>query len=141
MTTINFYKSTGIIDYFIKLFSRGKYCHCNITINGITYEAIPFNKVRKFSLVVTDEIDSFSINLTPVQEQNLIKFYEKQLGKGYDYFSVIGFILYSNNRRKSGKWFCSELVASGLFKVGCNVLKRVPAFKLSPVILSYSPLI
>lgn len=142
MTSINFYRPSSTIDKLICFFSRGGYCHCNITVNGDTYEAAPFGKVRQFQLEPSiSRIESFTIELTTEQELALISFLFCQLGKGYDYFSIFGFILYQNDRPKYGRWFCSELVFAALRKVGVPLLKRIEPFKVSPVILSTSPLI
>ena len=64
MTSINFYKPISFIDKIICFFSRGKYCHVNITtFDNVTYEAIPFSKVHKFNNELPDNVDSFILNL------------------------------------------------------------------------------
>ena len=138
---INFYKPSSILGKLVCFFQRGKYSHCNITVDDLTYEIRPFNKVKKFQLEPSKIIDSFDIKLSKRQKIQLVDFLDKQIGKSYDYLSIIGFIIYKNDRSKSNIWFCSELIVSALLKVNFEILKRVEPFKVGPVILSYSPLI
>ena len=157
MTTINFYKSSSTLDDIICFLSRDQYCHVTLTVNGMSYGAAPFGTVQKsrttllssvrdFNLKISQEqtegnVDNFHINLTREQEVELVAFLDAQLGKKYDYLSVIGFVLYTEDRSKSNRWFCSELVFAALRKVGVELLTRVPAWKVSPAMLSYSPII
>lgn len=148
MVSINFYKPSGIIDKLICLISRGNYCHVNVTVNGVTYEAKPFIKVRKFVLNKRNKtirtIDSFKLIKTELyhfQEIELVEYLEKQLDKKYDYLGLLGFIFYINFRsNNSNRLFCSELVFEAFKHIGILLLDRVKGYKISPVILSYSPL-
>ena len=143
MVSINFYKASNITDKLICFISRGKYCHVNLTVNGVAYEAKAFSKVRKFVLNKrNNRIDSFKIDLTKYQELGLVEYLENQLGKHYDYIGLLGFIFYINFRaNNSNKLFCSELVFEALKHVGVLLLDRVKGYKISPVILSYSPVL
>jgi len=143
MVSILFYRPKTHLDKIICFFSRGKYCHVSIKIDNTIYESKPFIGVRKYQLIDTDgyHIDEYKLKITLKQKHKLIQFLEKQIGKGYDYWSVVGFILYKTreSRKNCGKWFCSELVFVSFEKIGINLLNRVTPWKVSPVILSYSP--
>jgi len=71
-----------------------------------------------------------------------LKFAMAQVGKAYDFTSVLRFISRRQERRTdSGKWFCSELVFAALQKGGVNVLERIQPWAVSPGMLACSPLL
>ena len=143
---IAFYKGDNILDDLVIFFSRGGYSHCCVVLNdGSIIEAKPFTSVRwcksmTEKLECNSKIDIFEVVTNSEQDKIIEDFLKKQLGKKYDYLSVIGFVLYDTNegRKKYGKWFCSELVFAAFQKAGIDLLKRIDAWKVSPTILSYN---
>jgi uncharacterized protein YycO len=143
---IAMYKGTGIGSELILYFSRGGYSHAAVILNdGSIIESKEFHGVRKRKnitdlLTKNYRIDIFDVSTTEEQDKTIEDFLVKQLGKGYDYWSVIGFVVYASKegRRSYGRWFCSELVFAAFQKAGINLLDRVDAWKVSPTILSYN---
>lgn len=143
---IALYKGTSTVSKSILFFSRGGYSHAAIVLNdGSVIEAKEFHGVQKRKSI-TDAIppkyiiDIYELPTTPEQDEAVKNFLEKQLGKGYDYWSVIGFVVYASKeaRKSYGRWFCSELVFATMEKIGIQLLERVGAWKVSPTILSYN---
>lgn len=143
---IAMYKGSSVESKLILYFSRGGYSHSAVILNdGSIIEAIEFHGVRRRASV-TDEltadyiIDIFDVKTTKKQDKIIKRFLLKQIDKGYDYWSVIGFVVYDSEegRCSYGKWFCSELVFAAFKKAGINLLERVVAWKVSPTILSYN---
>lgn len=60
-----------------------------------------------------------------------------QLGKGYDYLAIIGFI-FRKKWQKETRWFCSELVAWVAEQLGCPLLTG-PHHRITPGALIKSP--
>jgi len=87
-------------------------------------------------------IDLFSIDLTPSEREGLREFLLNQVGKKYDFKGCLNFI----TRRKESpagqkRWFCSELVFAGFVHIRKPLLLRIPAWKVYPGLLAYSPLL
>lgn len=136
------------LDYLIKFASRGAYSHCSIVFDDAVYEARPFVGVRKASNLASVEdkervIDIYEVETTNAQELVIREFLDRQIGKKYDYWMAVGFVLYTSreSRKSSGKWFCSELLFCALEKGGIRILDRVEPWKISPSMASYSLLL
>lgn len=71
---------------------------------------------------------------------NAMSFARGQVGARYDYRSVARFLTRSKPRA-DGKWFCSELVFAALQFGGVDLLARTEASRVSPAMLSLSPLL
>jgi len=135
------------IEKTICLFSRGKYCHASIILDdGSVYESKAWIGVRKKSSISDGEqvgkrIDLYTVKLKPDQKKLLIKFLESRMGWKYDYFGVLGFVIYSTRETRLDlhRVFCSELVAAALGHAKFKLLERIPAWKVAPVMLSWSP--
>lgn len=143
---IAFYKGTGFFSKAVLFFSRGGYSHCSVLFDdGTIIEANPFVGVRRCDSI-TEKLDTnividiFEVKTTKKQDKIIKTFLEKQVGKGYDYAAILGFILYASEdgRRKYARWICSELVFAAFRKAGVNLLERANAWKVSPTILSYN---
>jgi uncharacterized protein YycO len=145
MTLIRLYKNqNGLISSAIRWQTRGIYSHSAIIVDGVLYEASEFKGVHnKIAEKRNDRyFDDYQIVLTEKQEEDIAKFLDRQLGKPYDYTMVLRFITRQQEDRKSvGKWFCSELVFAAVQKVGVNLLNNAEPWEISPVLLSFSPLL
>ena len=73
---------------------------------------------------------------------DVFNFAEQQVGEKYDNFGVLRFLSRPNRRAgDNGRWFCSELVAEAFKSAGLPLLHRVPSARVSPGMLSYSPML
>ena len=143
---IVFYKGNSFVDKCILFFSRGGYSHCSIILDDDSrIEAKPFTRVHKCNSIVDGinskcHIDVFNVETTEEQYIIIKDFLTKQIGKKYDYLSILGFVLYTseNGRKAYRHWICSELVFVAFKQAGINLLDRVDAWKVSPTILSYN---
>ena len=145
---ITFHRSNSIISKVIRYVTRGKYSHVAVILNdGSVIDARPFQGVKRHRNINCcnkgDTVEIYDVKLTPNQEKIIEQFLIKQICKKYDYFSVFNFTLHATekNRKLKGKWFCGELTFSAFKKAKCNLLNNVDGWKVSPTILSYSPLL
>ena len=81
---------------------------------------------------------NFPLSLTEIQQ--FAGFLVSQLGKPYDYLSIIRFLTRERGRLDN-KWFCSELAFQASVVVGYPLLKNVPAWKVPPAWIPMSPLL
>jgi len=103
------------------------------------------NKVRVISSLSEGHtkgtpVDIYNIELTEEEEERAVQFIRKQVGKKYDYFGILGFIL-RRGTQSQGKWFCSELCSATLNAAGVPLLKRIADSKVSPTLIGISPLL
>lgn len=83
-------------------------------------------------------IDLLECRCSGEQAQAFYIFLYDQIGKGYDFRGIMGFALSSEIQNKD-RWFCSELIFAAALHAGVELLSRVPAHKVSPGLLHYSP--
>jgi len=86
------------------------------------------------------EFTIFSVQVTEEQKQKIEEFLFDQLGKEYDFKGIFGFASYSDVQDMN-KWFCSELVFAAFKYAGINLLRDIPAYKVSPRLFLLSPLL
>ncbi len=143
---ISLYHGTSLLDKGILFFSRGGFTHAAIYLDDDrVVEAYPFKGIRirnslTESLKHDCSIEVYHVPTSATQDEIIKEFLAKQVGKGYDYWSIIGFVIYATHegRKSYGRWFCSELVFSAFRQAGINLLERVEAWKVSPTILSFN---
>jgi hypothetical protein len=98
-----------------------------------------------------EEVDIYACPMSIKQENILIEFLDKQVGKKYDWRMVIRFVPLlidltpwwanrreSQKRKSMGKWFCSELVFAAIAKAGIPLFKLTEPWEVSPNMLSKS---
>lgn len=87
-------------------------------------------------------VDLFDLDLTPGEQDGLVEFFTSELGLGYDWLGILHFATrlpeYGVGRRTR---FCSEWVALGFERIRRPLLLRVPAYRVDPSTLTYSPLL
>lgn len=143
---IALYKNDKILGKLIRRFSRGEYNHASIVFNdnSVIEASVSKGVVKNINFNSTLErgttVELFEVPTTPEQYKIILDFLNRQLGKGYDYWSVLGFILFTSNegRKSYGKWFCSELVFASFKEAGIKLLENVEAWKVSPTMLRFS---
>lgn len=79
------------------------------------------------------------MNTTPALPTAILDFALAQVGKGYDYRGIFGFIARKDIAR-AGRWFCSELVSAAFAQAGASLLRMEPN-KVSPGDLATSRLL
>ena len=145
---IALFKPSSILDRIICFFSRGKYSHAAIILDdGSVIEAKPFHGVRKVKSIYDvldskESVEVFAVDITTEQTEMVERFLHEQVGKKYDYWMVFGFVIYTDeeSRKSRNKWFCSELLFMAFLKAGVELLCRIDPWKVSPTMLSYSPI-
>jgi len=139
------YKGKSLISKLIKWQTFGQYSHAAWWLrDGTVIEAWHKGGVSHNDSPATlhtpgTEIDVFSI--PGVDEQAVEAFLKEQVGKGYDFAPVVRGFLFRVMRDNPLKWFCSELSFDAVAAGGVKLLSRVPAWKIHPTLLSYSPLL
>lgn len=136
-----FFRGRGPFAALIRWFTRGNYAHVGILdrSTNIIYEAREFRGVvasHHGVRVAPGALYRFANPLTAEEEEKVLAFLIEQLGKRYDYLSVLMFVL----RLPFGprdRWFCSELVAEALLFAG-RVLLFADSAELAPEHLSWS---
>ena len=146
---IALYRDNTLINKLIRFFSRGKFNHASVELDDRTViEATLTSGVRRVKSLADKRskgtlIDVYDVPLTIEQKKIVEDFLLDQVGKPYDFWAIFGFVFYQSHegRKSYGKWFCSELVFAAFAKASVPLLSRADAWKVSPVILSYSPLL
>lgn len=138
-----FYRGKGFWAAMIRWFTRSKYAHVSVEIEGIVYEAVPGKGVIKnYGLKSNEGVTPFLFKTGNYIDVYAVKtFCESQLGTPYDYWGVVCFILGIKPRRSKNRYFCSEFIADACHVGGQELQERVESFKLSPDNLSWSPVI
>lgn len=124
------YRGTSAISRAIQFQTRSKYSHAAWALDdGSIVEAWHSGGVRHQSSPFANhtpgtEIDVYDVpSLDPAARAAIETFLFSELGSGYDFDSVLRFLL---RRAASGpsaeKWFCSELVHAALRHVGQPLL-------------------
>jgi hypothetical protein len=130
------FKGSTFAACVVRYVTRSKYAHAAIVVGGTYYEARPFYGVRKIEnweeKLKDEEYEVFHLKTTEPYARCVTCFLKRQLGKGYDWFGLLGFVGGATraDRKSRGKWFCSELVA-----VVCERLEQ-PLLRADPWLLS-----
>lgn len=141
------HSGTSLVSRLIRWHSRGDYSHASIVLpDGRHFESREGQGVlchRKFALTNPTEIVDWFVLADPLDEAEVARlatWLESQVGKGYDWWMVAGFLSRSpiEATASAGKHFCSELVYGGLAAVGCLLLRTHDAWRISPVMLGLS---
>ena len=77
------------------------------------------------------KVDIFEIDISSEQSLKLRDFLLSQVGKKYDFGSVLRF-LSRRNKDNPEKWFCSELAFSAFRYADLNLLERIEPHQVDP---------
>lgn len=143
---IALHRGPGLIGTLIRWQTRSPYSHASIVLRQAAViesrEGIGVRWLSKLQPAAGEQIDLFAVELTIDQANKLEAFLLAQLGKRYDWSSVLRFVSRRQASRRSREvWFCSELVFAAFQHVGINLLARTEPWEVSPGLLSRSPLI
>lgn len=144
-----FYRSPGWIARLIRWQTRSPYSHVAVFTGADVVESREGKGVRIVESCDSfkgTEIDVYSVSGAGVPKENILPsaiWLKEQLGKRYDWSSVLRFVTRRQASRQSAKvWFCSELAFVYATKLlGAPLLQNVEPWGVSPGLLSRSPLL
>lgn len=141
------YKGTSSRSKITRFVNWSDYSHISwVDPHGWEIEAMS-GGVRMRSTAHSDhtpgtEVEIYDVELTAEELDGIREFLINQIGKRYDYLGLLHFVTrrpeYAHDQ---DRWFCSELVFAAFAAVGKPLLCRIPAYKVYPGMLIYSPLL
>jgi len=111
---VAFYKGKGDwVDWAIRKWTRSPYSHCEIVIDNTWYSSSARDGgVRKKNIHHNPENWDFIDIKIQVNDKNIIKmFFNKQIGKKYDYVGILLSQVIPLHEDIKNRWFCSEICA------------------------------
>lgn len=141
------YRGKGIISTLIRFRTWSKYSHVAVMNEhgeiieawqrgGVCYRANHHQGHRPGT-----QIDCYSYPLPHFREELLWRFMCGQVGRGYDYFGVLGFLTRRDKAHNPERWFCSELVMAASIACGDPLLRGIAPHRVSPGDVVTSPLL
>ena len=146
--TILLFRGRGLTSNLIRWQSRGPWSHAAIEMGGQVWEAIQWKRVRRRGIgeVIAEceksrtRLAGIKVEITQEQGFEMIRWLNKQLGKRYDWSSVLRFVTRQQaSRRAAEVWFCSELVFAAFRHVDIHLLARTQPWEVSPALLARTP--
>ena len=87
------------------------------------------------------DVDLFAVTgETPEIRAAVRELLRSQVGKGYDFLGILGFVCRAPILQRRSKWFCSELIAEAYSYAGHQLI-RLPSYKIYPGMLAASPML
>ena len=133
-----------MVSRLIRWQTNGKYSHAAIQFpDGTIYEA--WHKPARFRkrppLTDWSNVEAFDIvGLTDKGAKRMREWCDDHLGAKYDFGGVLRFLT-RRRKKKDNKLFCSEAAFDCVRHGGIELLARVMLAQVSPVVLSFSPLL
>lgn len=128
---IHFCKSRDIGGSLIRLFLFSRWNHVAIEIGGVVFEAVSRGGVRAVPAAqfrkLWHKVKTVEVSVADPKES--LYFLKRQLGKPYDWMALVA-LPFREDWHKSGKWFCSELVAEALRHGGRPL--NLPSHRVTP---------
>lgn len=138
----------GLISTLIKAQTRGEFSHCSVWFPETeeVFESREFKGVQKIHkddiLRAIAQDPRIKVNVyrmaLPHDDRKAREWMMSQLGKSYDYRSVIRFVT-RLKPREDETYFCSEFGFTAVEKSGHPKLLNCNAGMVSPVLMSISP--
>lgn len=148
MLRVALHHGSSLVSRAIRLQTRSAWNHASLVFpSGMLVESLEGQGVtdtRTLDAVrATERVQTFVVpGLSEPQARAAMAFALAQLGKPYDWTMVLRFITRRQEDRKStGAWFCSELVAAAFRHAGYPLLHRVEPWAVAPGTLALSPLL
>jgi hypothetical protein len=128
---IVFHKGVWPWDWAIRVFSMGRFSHCEVIFSdGMWFSSRPGKgtayKVRKLD----DNWEVLDLWVSPEVEAEVRKWCDSENNCPYDWLGVARFVL-GFLKPSEERWFCSEICAAIIQK--CGYLNYVEPHKLHPV--------
>lgn len=134
---VYFFETGGLASSLIRFFTFSQWNHVGIKIGDKFYHSNYKNGVHCISdgdpnTQVKGSVSNFDvipIRLTNEQYEKMDKFLSDQCGKKYDLTALFAFP-FRKNWSDDKEWFCSELVAAVLHRVG--IISTPKAYRITP---------
>lgn len=141
---IGLHRGPGLVGRLIRWQTRSPWSHASIYIRGAgvieAREGRGVVQAPRHRLRPGERVDFCSAGISADQEEAVIEFARRQLGKPYDYTMVARFVTRRQATRATcGKWFCSELVYAAFHHAGVELLRDTEPWEVSPGLLARSP--
>ena len=109
---ICFHKPKRLIGYLIALWTLGKYSHAEFIYNDYVYLANP-GGVRMKPFVHKENMDVYELDGN-IDADDVLVFFGKNKGKGYDYLGILGQFFYAQKVQDDDRYFCSEFCLNAI---------------------------
>lgn len=151
---IAFYKGISPFSRLIRFATWSEYSHASWIDNNYAFEIEAWSKGVTTGKPFTNHtpgtvVDLFDVPLPADLRAAAVRFLQSQLGKPYDWAGILGFATHRAQRNPAimtvaaadamTKWFCAELIFAALAFAQFHPLFRIPQYKVTPGLLSYSP--
>ena len=135
-------RGTGIIAALVRWQTRSQWSHCGLLLpDGSVIESVSGDGVHNVNLTDTEGYEFFVVEgMAPEQWKMAIDWAFLQVGKKYDYWSVVRFV-WRGHFPENDKLYCAELVFEALAKAGVNLLDRIVSWEVAPQHIGISPLL
>jgi len=150
---IALYRGVSLTSKLIRLQTRGPYSHAAVSLTGGgLIESWQFGKGVRETKSLSDghtsgtRVDLFDVQLTSLQEEVVETYLRSQVGKKYDWITILRFLTIARafiggSRDDPDKLVCSELVFEAYFLADKILLERTKPHEVSPNLLGRSPLL
>jgi uncharacterized protein YycO len=121
-----------IFAYAVCLWTQSKWSHVGFSLDNDYYEALPFQGVLKKNEIPKGAVLIATYKVTVSQYTK--HWIDKQVGKPYDWFGILGFIIEDSDleRKQYGRWFCSEIDTAVMRKCKVSILEDQKACHIFP---------
>lgn len=137
MICLAFYKGKGNWwDKLIKWWTGSKYSHCELIFGDSAWFSADAwqNKVRYTSFDANPYNWDYVEFVTTVKDEMILRAWcDSKVGKKYDWWGILGFIL-PLRIESPNRYFCSEICVAALQQIG--KFERVDSSKVSPALLA-----
>lgn len=131
MITLAFYKGEGdISDKLVRLWTRSKYSHAELIIDGLWYSSSPREgKVRaKIMQPKKGNWDYIHFYCTKEQRDKAKELFYENLNLKYDWLGIFCSQFIPLGVDSDDRWFCSEICADALHYAGLIRLEKPPSW-------------
>lgn len=137
---------TGVVSRLIRWQQRTDVSHISVIDNDDSLiEAREFHGVVQTRTLQDAQneqrVDVLEVLVRPECRERALAWARSQIGKRYDYLSILRFVTRKQNRKDNGKWFCSEFAYVAAEKAGVALLRRIAPAEVSPGHFVLSPLL
>jgi len=142
---VAFYKGKGnCLNGIVRWWTKSIYSHVELVLpDGKTWIGIsPFLKSKVSSrqklIILHDEWDFITLNITQEQHDIIMEFFEDTEDQGYDWIGMLLSQFLPCKIKHKRKWYCSEWIAYA-FRIACvfdwRIIKIYDRKDLSPSVL------